>query len=235
MAVTTEVPRTQSPAEIGGGHALLVERVKARVRLGLRHEAIRFGLTRDLDVPFEAPEARIPISVRKLESGDLPALQSLEESANVGQDAIDAAWRGRFASRQLNGGYVAVDDRDGTPCYVQWLLGPADNDFIASLGGFPRLKDGEALLENAYTPPKYRGMRIMPAAMARIAEHGRDVGARHVMTFVGTDNIPSLKGCKRSGFAPTLLHTETRYLFGTVRRDSFADLAADDPRRILEF
>jgi len=78
-------------------------------------------------------------------------------------------------------------------------------------------------------------MRIMPAAMARIAEHGRDVGARHVMTFVGTDNIPSLKGCKRSGFAPTLLHTETRYLFGTVRRDSFADLAADDPRRILEF
>src|SRR5580658_5235651 len=77
-------------------------------------------------------------------------------------------------------------------------------------GGFLPLADGEALLENAYTPPAYRGLGVMAAAMAQIAERARDFGARKVLTFVATDNIASLKGCQRSGFYPHLLHRRTR-------------------------
>jgi hypothetical protein len=41
----------------------------------------------------------------------------------------------------------------------------------------------------------------MAAAMASIAERGTDLGARWVLTFVGTENTPSLKGCARAGFS----------------------------------
>jgi RimJ/RimL family protein N-acetyltransferase len=84
---------------------------------------------------------------------------------------------------------------------VQWLLGVRDNDFIARLGGFPALEADQALLENAYTPPAFRGLGIMPAAMAAIAEHASELGARYVLTFVDQHNIASLKGCQRAGFS----------------------------------
>ena len=187
-------------------------------------KSTRIGLRRDLTVPFKAPDAKIPISVRPLTEADLPALLALDETASP-EDKFETAWRGAFAAKHMKGGYVAIDDRDGTPCYMQWLFGAADNDFVLSIGGFPTLKADEALLENAYTPARYRGMGIMPAAMARIAERATDIGARYVITFVQDDNIPSLKGCQRSGFAPHLLHKPVRLGFGMARRDSFTDLA----------
>ena len=71
----------------------------------------------------------------------------------------------------------------------------------------------------------------MSAAMALIAERAADIGARHVLTFVGLDNIASLKGCQRAGFNPLLLHRATRIGFGTLRRDRFEALPEGDPRR----
>lgn len=209
-------------------------RIAGRLRLGLRFESTRIGLRRDLTTPFKAPDAKIPISVRPLTEADLPALLALDVSASS-EDRFETAWRGAFAAKHMKGGYVATDERDGTPCYMQWLFGAADNGFVASIGGFPALKQDEALLENAYTPARYRGMGIMPAAMARIAERAADLGARYVITFVQDDNIPSLKGCQRSGFAPHLLHRQIRLGFGMARRDSFAELAADDPLRTKKF
>ena len=65
------------------------------------------------------------------------------------------------------------------------------NPLIRTLSGFPNLEPDEALLENAFTPVAYRGHGIMSAAMALIAERAADIGARNVLTFVGTDNIAS--------------------------------------------
>ena len=107
---------------------------------------------------------------------------------------------------------------------MQWLFGYSDNAFIRQLGGFPELAQNEALLENAYTPAKYRGLGIMSAAMAQIAERATDFGARYVITFVNEDNVASLKGCQRSGFAPHLLHHRKQMLFGLLRRDRFEEL-----------
>jgi len=228
--------RIQDSASFALGDKLkqLYTRIAGRLRLGLRFESTRIGLQRDLSVPFKAPDAKIPVSVRPLIAADLPILLALDAAASP-EDRFETAWRRAFAEKHMKGGYVAVDDRDGTPCYMQWLFGSEDNDFVLSIGGFPALKPGEALLENAYTPARYRGMGIMPAAMARIAERAADINARTVITFVQDDNIPSLKGCQRSGFAPHLLHRQVRLGFGTMRRDGFTELAADDPLRTKKF
>ncbi len=75
----------------------------------------------------------------------------------------------------------------------------------------------------------------MSAAMALIAERATDIGARHVLTFVGDINIASLKGCQRAGFNPRMLHHRTVLGFGMITQDRFETLPEGDPRRTAKF
>ena len=124
--------------------------------------------------------------------------------------------------------YVAVTP-DGRPCYMQWLIGPSENDQVKKffVDRFPSLVPDVALLEFALTLEAYRGQGIMPCAMAQIAKQAADLGARWVITFVMDDNIPSLKGCKRAGFVPYLTRRERWQLFH--RRITFTPLPPGSP------
>ena len=208
-------------------------RISGRLKLGLHAKFTRYGLSRDLTLPITNPNAKIPIAVRPLQDTDLGLLLSADPRDPA--EKLELAWRRAFVDKGAHGGFVAVDQRNGTPCYVQWLFGFQNNDFIQSLGGFPLLEPQEALLENAYTPPRYRGLGIMSAAMALIAEHASEVGANQVLTFVDQVNIASLKGCQRAGFHPHRLHHRTRLCFGLINRDRFDTLPNSDPRRTATF
>ncbi|MBT8268817.1 MAG: GNAT family N-acetyltransferase [Bacteroidia bacterium] len=169
-----------------------------RKRIYSKNES--YGLKRDLKIPFINPEALVPLVIRPFEKEDDPYFNS--DSYNQG-----------IVEADFNTAYVACT-QEGEPCYRQWLIGHDQNDKIQNFwnGSFPVLKRDEALLESAFTIPDHRGKRIMPAAMARIAEKGKEIGARYIITFVGVDNIPSLKGCKRSGFKPYTLRAESWFL-----------------------
>jgi RimJ/RimL family protein N-acetyltransferase len=230
MGVKADSPLSFASARLAEEIARFRRRVESRLKLGLSLQSVSYGLRRDLSAPIEHPSAKIPISVRALREEDLDVLLPNDPALSA-QERLEANWRRGFARNVGGGGYVAIDERDGSPCYVQWLLKPAQNDFIRRLNTFPLLKDGEALLENAYTPPSHRGLGIMSAAMARIAEQATDFGARYVMTFVGLDNIASLKGCRRAGFAPDMLYYRDDRLFGLIRRNRYEPLPENDPRR----
>ena len=229
-----------SRAYSNGGMAsrarVMAHRIEGRLQFGLARNLVSYGLRRDLAAAIEHPSSRIPIAVRPMTAADLDALLPADMSSLASQDRIEVAWRIRFARKfGIGGGYVAVDERTGRPCYMQWLLHPGQNEDIVRLRNFPALAEGEALLENAYTPASHRGLGIMSAAMARIAARGSEVGARHVLSFVGSDNPASLKGCRRAGFAPYLVHSRRDLLFGLLRSDRFEPMADDDPRRDWRF
>jgi RimJ/RimL family protein N-acetyltransferase len=209
-------------------------RVGGRLKLGFHAKFTRYGLCRDLAIPITNPTAKIPIVIRPLQNGDFRSLFYSKGSPDP-DEKLQVAWRRAFVDKGASGGFVAVDQRSGTPCYVQWLFGSENNDFLRRIGGFPMLKPREALLEYAYTPPAYRGFGIMSAAMALIAERAADIGARQVLTFVDQDNIASLKGCQRAGFHPQQLHHRTRLGFGLITRDRFSSIHAADPRRTEKF
>ena len=160
-----------------------------------------FGLRRDLNLVFNNPNALIDITIRPFRDEDQDYF-----TMDLQNDGL--------IERKIPNCYVAANTED-VPCYRQWLIGPKQNIKIKEFWGkaFPVLKEDEALLESAFTIPAFRGKRIMPAAMARIAEKGNDLGIRWVITFVGTDNIPSLKGCQRSGFYPYILRKEKWFMF----------------------
>jgi hypothetical protein len=205
----------------------LGERLRERLQGGARRVELSFGLRRDLATPFAPPEAKIPIAVREASESDAFLLFAAPQPDLPPQERRELAWRRKLFESGTPKCFVAVDERDGAPCYVQWLMGPLQNPTIQAMNAFPVLQPGEALLENAYTPVRYRGLGIMPAAMARIAERAADLDARFVLTFVGQENIASLKGCAKAGFAPYIVRRQTQYAFGSIQRLRFEPLPTE--------
>ncbi|MGD9855804.1 MAG: GNAT family N-acetyltransferase [Planctomycetaceae bacterium] len=150
---------------------------------------VSFCLSRDLTVPFEAPRARLPFTIRELQPSDHPEI--LHERPR----------RLSMLCSHVPTCYVAVGD-NGEIAYMQWLMTATSNDAIRQIfgGRVPPLDADEALLEFAYTFKAWRGKNVMPRAMALIAERAGEQGCRHVMTFVREENVPALKGCQRAGF-----------------------------------
>ncbi len=163
------------------------------------------GLGRDLARPFPAPAALVPIQVRPIPPPDVPLLLDTAEPGIASAERRDRTTRLHLLDAGFSTCYVATT-ADDQACYIQWLISPAENARLRKSfdGLFPPLADGEMLLEGAYTPAAFRGQRIMPAAMALIAEKAAALGASRALTFVGEDNVASLKGCKRAGFVPAL-------------------------------
>lgn len=175
--------------------------------------SLSVGLRRDLTQDFDKPSARIDISVRKLQSNDTGIILEHGEFAKANPRL--AEYQQNLVQANLPDCFVAVNEED-KPCYMQWLIGPDQNHRLKEHFGnsFPELDKNEALLEAAFMRPAFRGKRIMPAAMSRIAKEAKKIdGVRYVNTFVDLKNIPSLKGCKRAGFSPYILRKDRWFLF----------------------
>ncbi len=203
-----------------GQPGLLVREIKRR----MYSEDTFYGLRRDLLLPFDPPRAKIPIRIRPLEEDDVPKLLTRREIELHQTDAKDYLRRISLIRSGIPTCYVAAT-ADDDPCYMQWLIGPQENEAILRhfRGGFPPLGPDEMLLEGAYTPMRYRGLGIMSCAMAHISEKGGELGARRLITFVSNDNDPALKGCKHAGFLPFTIRTAQWRTF--KRRLNFVPLS----------
>lgn len=212
----------------------LHDRISWRLKKGAYCYSWRFGLRRSLHEQFEPPRAKIPLHVRPFAPGDEEALFGHRRTGTDPADEVEIRYRLEHLAADIPTPYVAVDETTGTPCYMQWLMGADQNEKIqAKSWGFPVLARNEALFENAYTPPAYRGQRIMSEAMYLIADRARDFGADYAFTFVAGDNMASLKGCKRAGFDIYMVHERRDYGFGLFTRNTFTILPEGDPRLSL--
>ena len=168
-------------------------------------------LRRDLTVPFHAQVPKQPIEVRPINDADIPA--------------ILAARPGRLLILKANipTCYLGITE-GGQISYMQWLIGQTDLERFRPFfdGELRNLRKDEVLLEFAYTFEQFRGQKIMPAAMAAIAEKGLLSGARYAVTYVQKDNIAALKGCAAAGFSPYMIRNERWRIFSF--KESFRNL-----------
>ena len=168
-------------------------------------------LRRDLTVPFHAKAPKQPIEVRPISDSDIPAILS----ARPGRLLILKA--------NIPTCYLGITE-NGQISYMQWLIGQGDLDRFRPFfdGELRNLRKDEVLLEFAYTFEQFRGQKIMPAAMAAIAEKGLLTGARYAVTYVQKDNIAALKGCAAAGFSPYMIRNERWRIFSF--KESFSNL-----------
>jgi len=187
---------------------------------------VSYGLRRDLALEHTTPESQIPITIRELQDRDIPQLFGASRRAAGRKERLEVEHRFAHLAERIPTCFVAVDERSGAPCLMQWLMLADQNERIKSFfrGRFPTLRPDEALLENAYTPPEYRGKGIMSAAMSLVAEQARNHGCRYVITFVSKDNTASLKGCAKAGFHPFLVRHDSHTLFHLIRSRRFEAL-----------
>lgn len=179
---------------------------------------VAFGLKRDISSAHLAPDANFPLHIRPLRADDVATLLQLPVDADAA-DETAVGVRRRMINADLPGCWVAAAVEDDRPCYMQFLFDHHSNAALLKFfgGDFPPLAPDTALLEAAYTPPHERGQRVMAAGMCRIAEKAEGLGVRYVVTFVGDDNLASLKGCERAGFVPYLTRT---VVFRRLRRST---------------
>lgn len=200
--------------------------ISRKIRFRISSNTRSYGLERDMRIAFPTPDARIPLSVRQLQENDIPRIFDLDRKDLSAEDKAELHTRLEHLHANIPTCYVAVT-ADDTPAYLQWLMSNCENHRIQAYfnGIFPLLAADEALLENAFTLHDFRGKGVMPAAMACIAEQGKEIGVRRIITFVEENNIPSLKGCRKAGFSPYVLREETWFLFR--RKLTFTKLSPD--------
>jgi GNAT superfamily N-acetyltransferase len=186
----------------------LVRFVWGSIRKRFFFESTALGLRCDLHEELPSPSAKIPLTVRPLRD-DERLLLAPTEGVDSPEDFYERMLRLRMFDSGMRTCYGAFAE-DGGLAYVQWLIEPSQNDLVHDFfeGSFPRLKPDEVLLEGAYTFPSYRGQGVMSAAMAEVAGQGKERGYARAWTFVGEHNTPSLKGCRRAGFAEEVRRAE---------------------------
>lgn len=210
----------------------LQKRIAGRIRQGFYSQFDGLGVRRDLTRPLlDKPQAQIPIAVRRMQEAELDFILP-PEGVDSPEETQQIIWRRHFYKKAPKGCcFVAVDLRNGTPCFLQWLFGHEQNNELTKFKCFPRLEKDEALIEQSYTLPSHRGLGILTAAMAMISERALDTGARYVLGFCPANATNSLKACKRAGFEIDLIHRRTQIGYGLIIHNSFKKLAAGDPRR----
>jgi hypothetical protein len=202
----------------GAGPRLLLEKVVERTW----SSSVSFGLRCDLrSLPPHRP-GRIEIT---MEPRDCPGYDGfVDELARVkGSNYLYVRGEQRMCDAGVRTLHVATAP-DGSPAYSQWLVRPREQHLIDAHfpGSYTRLEPGEVLLEGAYTFSRFRGMSLMADGMWQLLAKARDGGAESALTYVATDNVPSLRGCAGVGFVPDHLRRTVRR-FGR-RRNVFLRL-----------
>jgi len=169
-------------------------------------------LRADLDGLPEARPARIAIRMEPQDTASFSGFADELERVSKG-DRADVADRQRLCAAAVRTLYVAVDDA-GMPIYAQWLVRRDEQKALhqATDKLFPRLGEGEALVEGAYTFVNFRRLGVMADGMSQLLVRARAAGDRSVFTYVAQDNVPSLRGCANVGFVPDHLRDDRRRL-----------------------
>ena len=98
--------------------------------------------------------------------------------------------------------YIARTADTNELCFVQSIIYP--EDIIKAKGRFkhkfPKMKEGEAIIESSYTFEKFRGNRLHPAITTDMLRFCKRQGLKRMLAYVNKDNIVSIKGFERAGY-----------------------------------
>lgn len=176
------------------------------------------GLRCDLENLPRIRPARVPIH---MEEESPQTFEGFEEELRTtrGLDYIELLLRRGMCEAGVRTLYAARSE--SRPVYAQWLVRAADQDLIHAHapGRYDRLASDEALLEGAYTFLAFRRMGAMGDGMAQLLRIAAAEGARSAITYVGQENLASLRGCANVGFDLDHMRVSVRRL---GHRRSFA-------------
>lgn len=197
----------------------------AKNRAWSRH--VSLGLRADLDRLPPRPKARTAVT---MEPVDILAFEGFAAALRTEDDveAQELLQRELLREGRVETLFVA-SSAQGHPVYAQWLVLPDGQERLhaATAGLYPRLGPEDALVEGAYTFPRFRGRAAMADGMWQLLSRAAGAGAARVYTYVSPDNVASLKGCARAGFRLDHVRQERRRVGRTRIGRTALDAAAE--------
>jgi hypothetical protein len=188
-----------------------------------------FGLRCDLKSLPPIRPAKMPV---KMEPNGEALFSGFEEELRQarGLDYLDVFQRRRICRAGVKTAYVTLGP-DGSPAYVQWLIRAQDQQHLHAYQPkrYPVLASDEVLLEGAYTFTRFRRTGVMADGMGQLLRIAQAEGVRAAYTYVGADNVGSLRGCANVGFVLDHVRRNTRRLGYRISVMSPAD---EEARRI---
>jgi hypothetical protein len=163
-------------------------------------ERLSFGLVCDLS---KIPPARSPkIAVVMHPCTPQQFTGFADEFGRVsGNDSVEVDQRVLLCDAGVPGLHVATTP-EGRPIYAQWLVDSGNQSAFhrATHGQFPDLAQDEALVEGAYTFVDFRRLGAMGEGTRQLLVKAAEGGGARCYTYVGIENVPSLRGVANAGF-----------------------------------
>jgi RimJ/RimL family protein N-acetyltransferase len=187
-----------------------------------------FGLRCDLCALGATTPADVPVSMVACRAGAFDGFRDALATARGG-DYLDVRVRQGLCDLGIETLHVARS-ADGAPMFVQWCISREQQRPLsaANPGYFRELASGQVLFEAGYTFPAFRRMGVMTDGLGQVLRFAAEAGAETVFTYVVADNLASLRGCGRAGFALDHVRVD-RWRMG-VRRSWFEPPGPSDQK-----
>lgn len=190
MDFLTHIHQSLSRHGIGGS-------VRRILRLALR-SGTRLAYLKErhiwyrLDLASDRPHPALPpgFELGPASAGELELLGGLE---TIG---LQEAQR-----RLAAGAELWLLRQAGEAAFACWIF-RGRTPVLAARGGWLRLPDDTACLEDSVTAARHRGQGLAPAVWSRVADSFAAQGFAALITKVAEDNQPSRRAVEKAGFEP---------------------------------
>jgi ribosomal protein S18 acetylase RimI-like enzyme len=172
--------RNKNPGELG---RWIFEKLSTLLYCRIEY----FVLTRSLEEPLPLLEARLPITYRVAEPGDLSRLR----------DAILPSELAYFRARLARGRTCLLGFHQDEVAAYGWIT----DEVVFAIDNLQlRLGPGDAYVDDIYTLPAYRRQGIGSELHLRRLQYLKERGFKRSVLIVRVDNVPALKIDKKLGY-----------------------------------
>lgn len=174
-------------------------------------------LKRNLLLP-SGGKIRPSVTLSKISSADIRELVKCIHTLDA-ESKKEIISRILFYQAGFKNCYIART-KNNEIAYLQWLVFPSENPIIKKYFSrkFYSLQEGQVMIENAFTFPKFRGLGLLPGITRELMTIAKESGHRAAITYIRKDKIASLNEFINMKFKIIKLVKEYRFIGITIRR-----------------
>jgi hypothetical protein len=182
---------------------------------------VQIGLVRSLNNNYDRDQIQCPVEYNLQEASkedmDEAFRKVKTESKGSAQLLLNRRWLYECGCGKW---FTARTIDTGELCFFQCVISPADNKLLdhGFKNWFPELKEGEMIMEAAYTFEKFRGTKVARSIMFDILDMYRSQGFKRMILYIDKDFEYLLKKSESTGFTKFEEVTLIRTLFFSKRK-----------------
>ena len=138
------------------------------------------------------------VSVEPASPEDVAHFFDLMEKESV-QSRYEMFIRKEFYEKGFHDCYIGRENSSHEICCISWLISTSEVHKAGFEEYYPELKENEVIGDNIYMLKKFRGKKLINSEGRQIGAIVRKKGYKRWLSYVQTNNIPSLRSCKSAG------------------------------------